>query len=344
MFNNFLNRNKEYKEAYLKMDENEKVIEKEKVVREELGRTNDYNRHNINNTNEPIQSQNNDSIVSNSDNISVGEPVVGMEDVPEEDNHIDKPKDPFKGTLFLAFWILLFISTAIYYVPTISNVLNSEIKYQNVPFISKNKDDASEEDSIQTGNTSNVVLESDKDETSTENNVKGSAKEDTLIGEDTSIKDKLLGEASIAADSFSKDINTSNSQDIAVIYADAHAEIVESSGILRESVQGYLVGSNSHINMSSVGNRVNMSIKRIEFKLNDVDDGEMKNLLNNRIERMTSFTKRMSTFDKSSAESSFNSFIDEENNDSQKFINLFSSYLDRNNRAYRVENDIIYYE
>lgn len=329
MFNDFLKRNKEYKEAYLKIDDNDKVVEKVKTKREELGQISKEEHDMISGA---VDSNNDDSDIGR---IQVDEePSIQSGNPDKEDDSMERPAKKLNSSLILSFWTLLFIGTAIYYIPTMINILDTPVDYNDIQLTFTKK--GVKEDVPLDGGGKDSPGDMKTDEHTSENI-------EVPTGQGRPIGGKVNEITGIENGNTIQSIELPNREDAATIYSGVHADIINHSDVLRESVQGYIVNTNSHINMASTGTRIQVSLNGLRFKMGNIEDDELKDVLLNRIERLSLFTKQMSSFDKDSAETIFNEFIESENADSKEFIVLFTTYLENEEREYRIENDIIYY-
>lgn len=336
MFGGLFKRNKkDFNEAYLKLEE-DRVVEQEKKRRRELG--------------EPIEEEPKyEYIVTDVDESTIKE--VNSEETKQPSEEVIEEGDDtydltsskenpvyrsWKSWVFLFFMTMFIFSGFHIYKDHMSRVLNTEIDYSlfSKSDDSDKKDIDEKNEGVDSSGENNVVGEkSDAD-----NNVS------KVQVDDNTDTDSIAPSQDIDVANQSGSLSNSLEKievDNLASYSEIHRDLIHTTESIREIVQQYITGATQHVNMASVGSKSRVKMQTLRIKINKLPEGKMKDLLENRSNRILAMANNLSSLTKDGAAEDVNTFIDEENRDSNLFIEQLIGELEDDGREYYLEDDII---
>ena len=300
-FNRWRN-NKKYNEAYLDF-EGGRIIEEEKKGRIEIGPNEYIEEDTMITIVRPVDPNKKKSKEHENENQGPGE-------LDEDNRVVEKPKSKL-AYFWPIFWLLFLVTALYYFLPFSKELLNKDIS-DYIPSVAD----------VAVDNTLNEEKK-EVEEITTESNI------------ELDLGSMIEG----ARENSPIDIQMTN--DTTKIYADVHALIVQQTQELRNVVQQYVSRNAQHVQMASLGGRIEIRLNQANYRLNQIEDDVLKSILLQRIERLSEMTKKTSKFDRSNAMDATNSFIEAENNDSKQFIDQFLNHLDNEGRSYKLEDGFI---
>lgn len=304
-------RGRKYEEAYLDI-ENDRVVEFEKKRRQEIG-TKDASYY--------------EEYITKIDEDKSYESELDKEvnklpaEVHEDNRVVDKPKSKI-SFLQPLFWLSLLASALYYFIPLTHDLLNTELKT-----------DIGDKKAIET------VVRPDENDTGDSKQLKAEEKDanDTV---QTVISDVegILGKSK---ETIQNQVELSN--DKLKLYADIHGRIIFHAQDLRDVVQQYIGKNAQHVQVSSLGGRIEIQLNQMQYQLNRHESDPIQDLLNRRIERLRDISQATVKFDRESAAIEINAFLSAENTESKTFVDMLIEQLEEEGRSYRIEDGLVYF-
>lgn len=322
-FNRWRN-NKKYNEAYLDF-EGGRIIEEEKKGRIEIGPNEYIEEDTMITIVRPVDPNKKKSKETENESQGPGE-------LDEDNRVVEKPKSKL-AYFWPIFWLLFLVTALYYFLPFSKELLNKDIS-DYIPSVADVAVD-------------NTLNEEEKEvvEITTEDNEMSNDTEsgETILKQDSETESNIelnLG-SMIEGARENSPIDIQMTNDTTKIYADIHALIVQQTQELRNVVQQYVSRNAQHVQMASLGGRIEIRLNQASYRLNQIEDDVLKNILLQRIDRLSEMSKMTSKFDRSNAMDATNSFIEAENNDSKQFVDQFLNHLDNEGRSYKLEDGYI---
>lgn len=321
MFHKFKRwRNKEkYSEAYLVYKDG-RIHESKKSKRIEIG-PNEYEEESTFVTiAEPVDLNKKKQYEKKDESIHPGE-------VDEDNRTPEEPKS--KITYFwLMFWILFLITALYYFIPFTEDLLNKDISGSLPTYTESPSDIVNDEE-----DNTNITEET------TANELGEVANEITDLETKSPIELDLGAVVEGVRENSPIDITLAG--DKMTTYADVHALIVQQSTELRDIAQRYVSRNAQHVQMSSLGGRIDIRLNQADYRLSQMENDELNILLTQRIERLRAMSRRTIKLDRTNASSEVNNFLDEENHDGALFISKFVQSLEQEGRSYSLEDGFV---
>lgn len=313
----FWKRRKPYNEAYLEYD-GDKVVQKEKKRRIEIGEEDTEDNYDAYPTNEDLTGEMNDNI----------------EIEPEEER--DRPKNKWLRLGIIVFWLAFIASVLYLFIPIIKETFNEPLGYS---FVTPREEEEDEPVDIveEPANDipDNTVVEVPT--IPTESDVPSSSEN---IEVDTPAIEEPIEDV---------EEGTSNSVGIAYdearLYSNIHSYIVESAQKLRDDTQKYVSRSGHHVLVASTGNRIRTNVVQARLTLDVLDSSHpINNILTKRLDNLEGIALRTQKFTRETAVDELNEYLTVENEDSQQFINELIELLEEEGRTYEMLDGRLVFE
>lgn len=339
---------KEYSEAYLELKKG-RVLEKEKVRREELGDSPDIESspENINeNRTESFSSPEvtrSESDHSDKETLEIDEETNKRTyEQAEDDRQVPRPKGK-KKWLILLFWLLFVLSAMPVFLPFVRRVLNEPVAYDlsmpSVAWLGSRNIDQDETSDKQDTDDVEYLTEPARPSVSDDIDAASEMVEQVTEHIQETAPDVIEGAQSIISQA-QADLR----QDDLRSYARAHRIILENAQHVRNTTQRYVTRKGHYVEMRALEGRILTEMSRARLALQPTEQTPLHDNLIQRIERTEALRDEVKEWDRSTAPDAVNGFIRKENADVDVFIRLLEEALEAEGRSYTLEDDIFQFD
>lgn len=338
---------KEYSEAYLELKKG-RVLEKEKVRREELGGSQDAESSPKNIKEDRRESFSSPEVTrsesdhSDKETLEIDEETnKGTYEQAEDDRQVPQPKGK-KKWLILLFWLLFVLSAMPVFLPFVRRVLSEPVAYDlsmpSVGWLStlgREQEEASGEDS------EGSVEEPDTVRPSVTDDIEAAT---DMVEQVTGHIQETAPDVIEGAQSMMSQAQEELRQDDLRSYARVHRIVLENAQHIRNTTQRYVTRKGHYVEMRALEGRINTEMSRARLALQPTEQTSLHDNLIQRIERTEALRDEVKEWDRSTAPDAVNDFIRKENADVDVFIRLLEEALEAEGRSYTLEDDIFRFD